>query len=176
MTKFSDKGAIVYENRTQAIATLSQGGVLVIGTKLAITDEFRMLKSEISCLLIGVTNGELRGLQLWLANGELSVTEIDEAIEANGPLSRQDRLRKERSMRAVFYVGSMDPATSITASEMYLVGGASDGPDKVRMILKPRWTFGKTNGWNWVLRNMGPAPTTGASARIEAKSFGVWLD
>ncbi len=167
------KGTIVYETRSQSLGTLGAGTSIIVGTKLAITDGYRMLKSQVKAVIDGLTATESKGFSFYLAHGDLSITEIDEAIELNGPLGRQAVVETERSMRPVFLVGAagQQHPSALEAVILDLMTGAPV------CTTKPRWTWDKDTGWNWVVRNTsGSNLTTGATCRLEAKSWGIWLE
>ncbi len=171
---FSKTGVIVRERRSQAIGTLGNLTALLIGTKLANTVSFRMLKSQLTAVITSLTagNGEGFGLMLGLAQGDLTVTQIKEAIEAQGPINPSDVPAKEHSKRAVWLLGSMerlDPADT----EGWMVDNVTNAR---RIEPKPRWTFTEGVGWNWFVWNSGAsALTTGSTIDITATNFGVWV-
>ncbi len=165
------KGVIIVEQRSQAIGTLASNTGLIIGTKLATLERFRMLKATVLCMIESHTAGELGDLRLYLADGNLNLAQIEEALESLGPLGPNDTVTADRVERAVFYVGSIN-GDMIPANEAVNFVGEGNQP---MMTIKPRWTFARTKSWNWVVYHRGPAPTTGASVRIDVKSFGVWV-
>ncbi len=163
------KGAIVYENRSQVLGTLGVDTTIIIGTKLAITKDFRMLKNEAYCVINGLNaaDGEF---VFGMAHGDLTVGEIDEALELNGPLNRYDDVSVKISMRPVFRLGATQGVGDDATEVLDKVSGAP------MCISKPRWTFGETTSWNYWIRNVGATNLiTGAIAKVEAKSFGVWF-
>ncbi len=164
------KGVIIREQRSQALASLVIDDASGIGTKLAITDDFRMLKTRVQASVTGLTAGEGVGLQLGIADGDLSNEEIDAVLAAEGPVDANDILGNQTSMRPVWIIGSINPAVADTAATFV-------GDDGSPMIeFKPRWTFGSTTSWNWFVYNRGSGTlTTGATIKINAKSFGVWI-
>lgn len=168
-----NKGAIVYESRGQALAALGANAAILIGTKLATTDDFRMLKAEVVASISGLTAGEGEGLAFGLADGDLSVTEVEEALDLNGPLARDDIVITEQAQRPVFLLGSYNPSSSGSTA-----GEFADKMSGAPFIIgKPRWTFHNNGkGWNWFVYNTGQALTTGSTVKIHAKNFGVWLE
>ncbi len=163
------KGVIIRESRSQAIGTLASQTALLIGTKLVTLERFRMLKVEMLASIIGATASELRGMWLGIADGDLSVTEIEEAIEANGPLGPNDTVIAATAERWVMMLGMVEE----TGATVRAFDKADSGGHL--LTLNPRWTFSRTKSWNYFLYNMGEAPTTGSSVLIRAKSFGVWV-
>ncbi len=161
------------ESRSQALGNLAQGGGVLISTKLAITEDFRMLKSHITCILTALTAGEAQGLGLYLINGDLSLAEAEAKIETEGPVSRHDRIGAETAERFVRKVGflgnNVDPA-STTQVFLDVHTGAP------MCTAKPRWTFGHTTSWQWMIYNHGLTLTTGATAQLKVENFGVWVE
>ena len=164
------KGVIIIEKKEQALLTLAINTGLLIATNLATLERFRMLKTELFCVLTNVAVGELGGLELYLADGDLSLTEVEEAIETNGPLGPNDTVTAAIAERAVFKVGAVPSGTG--ADEAVHLVNEDGGP---MLSINPRWTFARTKSWNWIAYNNGPAPTTGTLIKIQAKSFGVWV-
>ncbi len=167
------KGVIITELRSQAIGTLAAATALLIGTKLATVERFRMLKTECNALIFGtIAATEFGGMLLGIADGDLTVAEIEEQIEANGPLGPNDVVLSEQAMRPVFIVGAIDIGPAANNTVIMFRDVQSNAP---QIRATPRWTFARTKSWNWFLYNSGEAPTTGASVRVTAKNFGVWV-
>lgn len=164
-------GVIIMQKQEQALLTLAQNTGILIATAPAILERFRMLKAELTCTMTNVGAGELGGAELYLADGDLTLAEIEEAIEQIGPLGPNDTVAEAIAMRAVFRVASAAGDISIAEEAVHLLN-ETGGP---LLIAKPRWTFARTKAWNWVLYNNGPAPTTGTIVKISAKLFGVWV-
>ena len=164
------KGVIITETRAQTLGTLAQAAGIIVGTNLATLERFRMLKSEIALSITDVTGDEAVGLSLYLADGDLSLVEAEAAIETQGPLGPNDVINANIAMRPVFrvdatiFMAGADPIGSGAVNLGYMQG-----------TLNPRWTFARTKSWNWIVYNRGAALTTGSSARIFAKDFGVWV-
>ncbi len=167
-----DKGVIIYENRTQVLGTLAARTALLIGTKLAMTDAFRMLKSEIYASMASLTDGEESRLQLYLCHGSLTVTQIKEALDAAGPVARGALGSEELTLRPIFLAGTFVPAgTAGTEARLLAREGGSIA------MLKPRWTFPDGGvGWNWVIFNASSAGLgAGSLVAITAKNWGIWV-
>ncbi len=165
-------GVIINEKRNQALGALGQDTGIIIGTKLATLERFRMLKSEVHAVITGLTIAEGGGLALYLCDGDLSLTEIDQAIEANGPLGPNDSVQAATVERFTKLVGAMSEQMSPANFAFPLSDAKTNAP--VCVVL-PRWTFARTKSWNWVLYNHAGAIQTGATVLIMAKSFGVWV-
>ncbi len=162
-------GVIIREDTSFALGTIANKAA-VQGTALAIVEDFRMLKSEVFAVVTGLTANEGEGLLIGIANGELSAAEVGEAINAGGPLNRNDAVRTERSLRFCNLFGAiqLDNTTNIEGR----FRGEYGSP---MMIIKPRWTFSDPEGWHFFVYNQGLALTTGATLRLNATNYGVWV-
>ncbi len=169
---FAKTGVIIRERRSQSLSTLGSLTAILIGTKLANSVSFRMLKGELYAFVSGLTSGEGDGLIIGLANGNLTPAQIKACIEANGPLNPSDREQQEFAKRAVWLLGSTD--AEIDTNGFFDTDMENGAHHKI--VVKPRWTFTEGEGWNWFLWNQGPsALTTGATVEIAATNFGVWV-
>ncbi len=162
------KGVIIRESRSQALSTLAASSGILVGTNLATLERYRMLKAEVIATVTGVTSGELNGLYFGLADGDLTLTQLEEAIEGNGPLGPNDIVEMNIAERPVWFFGATDRETGTTLVFENTQGGHL-------LEIKLRWTFASTKSWNWFVYNLGVAPTTGATVFIRVKSFGVWV-
>ncbi len=165
------KGVIIQQALAQTLGTLAANTGIILGTNLATVERFRMLKSDVFCVITAGTGAELGGLELYLADGDLTLAEIEETIEANGPLGPNDITTSNRAMRPVFRVGAVVLGIAGASDAIHLRG--LDGSPLLEV--KPRWTFASVKSWNWVIYNAGLVLTTGSSANIRARSFGVWV-
>ncbi len=164
------KGVIIAESRSATLGTLGGSTGVFIGTKLAILERFRMLKSEVSLTVTNVTGDEAVGLGLYLVDGDLTLAEAEQAIETQGPLGPNDTVLAAQAMRSVFRV---DEETFMAAADP-VATGASNTALLIGKI-NPRWTYSRTKSWEWMVYNRGSALTTGSTAIIHAKNFGVWV-
>ncbi len=164
-------GVIIGESRNQLLGALAQGTGIIIGTKVGILERFRMLKSEIAATVEILTSQEGTGLQLYLVDGDLTLTEFDLSIETEGPVGPNDKVAASIVERFSTLVGACEVVDSST-TELMVKDKVSNSPV---CIVKPRWTFARTKSWNWILYNNGPTLTTGANVRIKVKNFGVWV-
>ncbi len=165
-----NKGVVIQEARSQALGALSNGSGILIGTKLAITDSFRMLKAIGNFHITGLTALEGAGLLLYLANGNLSLAEAEAQIELSGPLDRSARPEveiAERFVKLIGCTGDVDATLEQTIKDAH-----TNAPV---VVTKPRWTFGDADSWNWILYNHGQNLTTGAVCSIRVTSYGVWV-
>ncbi len=170
-----NKGVILQESRSQALLTLAASAGLLIGTKIATLERFRMLKTEMSAVVSGLTTGEIHGMRLYLIDGDLTLTEAELQIESTGPVGPSDTVAEDVSERPVFLAGTFveNGIATAGATIALCVDKITNAPV---VMLKPRWTFGRTKSWNWMIYNSTGSPlTTGATVRIINKNFGVWV-
>ncbi len=162
------KGVILRESRTQALGGLANNSGVIIGTATAILERFRMLKAELTCTVSGITSGESTGLLLYLADGDLSLAEVEAAILADGPVGPNDRVTEAIVERPTWMAGVNDHLVGDEGIFTNEMGGHL-------LVIKPRWTFARTKGWNWIIFNQGSTVTTGITVAIIDKLFGVWV-
>ncbi len=169
------KGAILREQSSQALGALAANtGILMAG--MTLTEDFRLLKSEITALIVGLTAAESTGLQLYLVQQALTLAQAEACIEANGPSGREDRPGEEQAERFVRLIGIANDDGG-GDSNVQMIGG-DDGDQGVIMRIKPRWTFPNVDSavsWNWMIYNHGVVITTGSTMKLLATHYGVWL-
>ncbi len=157
------KGAIIYEKNIITLGALANATTKKADGQIALTEDFRLIKSEIMVVAQGVAAGDAP-LCFGIADNELTEAEIAEVMEQSGPVDKNDNLRSERAMRPVWplmYLGDGDEA-DVPQDGIY---------EKVL-----RWTFSDADGWVFFIHNdTGGALTTGAVVRFRAKHFGVWV-
>ncbi len=167
------KGAILRENTTIALSTLAANTVLKVdGADLTIQEDFRLMKSKLFSNITGLTGGEGEGMLLGIADDELSVAEIAEAINAAGPLDRNDNLSKERAERPVWLIGAFESNNADATGTEGTFRGDNGGP---MIVHKLPWTFSNPEGWVFFVMNTGSTLQTGASVRVTATHYGVWV-
>lgn len=170
------KGAIVKEQTNLSLGALAGQDTVLASSSVALDADFRILKSEITCVLRGMTSLEGQGLILYMTEGDLSSTQVEENIEQNGPLRMGQQIEEEIASRWVRRVGI---TAGPTVNETERVFRNENNSGLLKLI--PRWTFrrGRTaaeGGWNWVVYNSGVTITTGASGDLVATHYGVWVD
>ncbi len=165
------QGVIIREGQTVALGALAQNAGIIVGTNLATLERFRMLKSEINAVIIALTNGEGTGLLLFLVDGDFSLAEFEASIEQSGPLGPNDSVSADLSERFSMLVGGCQ-ATDSSGNDVMVRDANTNA---VICVAKPRWTFARTKSWNWVIYNQGATLTTGSTARMKMKHFGVWV-
>ncbi len=162
------KGVIFRQSDQIVLSTLAAKSMLKQTNDPALTDSFRLIKSEGSASLQGATKVEGDGpVELWLVSDELSIAEIVETIGslAGQPKSREAIVENEQAMRPVFYLGMMEFAPIGIGGKTWL--------EWSKVI---RWTFG--DGQSFILGawNAGTgALTTGASLNFRHTAYGVWV-
>ncbi len=169
------KGAILKEQVTFALAGLAGQDLVQADSAISLDGDFRILKTDLTCVITGLTAGEGNGLILYMAQGELSAAEQEANIETNGPVSSQDRTNAELAERWVRRLAILSGNTA-TNTERVMRNENNGGLLK----FQPRWTFKRrrtasSGGWNWSIYNDGVTITTGATARILATHYGVWV-
>ncbi len=163
-------GVMIRENNSLALGALAAAD-LISFPAIAVTEDFRMLKSESIAFVAGLTAGEGIGLIFGLADGELSDAEIEEALEVNGPLDRNDRLNYERATRPVWPLSTFQIVDGGGLAQQFI--GSNGGPF---VEWKKRWTFSSPEGFKfWIYNDAGTPLTTGATARVLATHYGVWV-
>ncbi len=167
----NNTGVIIRDNSAIALSTLGGESAIVITTDIVWGEDFRLLKTEFMALVEGLTAGQGSGLVIGIADGELTSTEIEECLQADGPGDRNDNLLTERANRPVWLIGAVIPG-SPSADELRFIGH-NGGP---LMEWKKRWTFSNPEGLEFFVYNQsGVALTTGATVRLDATHYGVWL-
>jgi len=164
------KGAMIRENNSLTVGTLLAAD-LVSMPAIAVTEDFRILKTEVYAHIEGLTAGEGIGLILGIADAELSDTEIEEALEINGPLDRNDRLSYEKVTRPVWPIAALEIVDAGGLAQRFI--GLNGGP---MIEWKKRWTFSSPEGFEFWLYNDGVGTiTTGATLKVLATHYGVWV-
>ncbi len=169
------KGAIITEKDVITLAALANAVAIKQANPLAITDDFRILKSEYSISLTNLGAVDDLPIDIYMVNNDINVAGIAGAITAQGPLNKSDRNLAELAERGVFLLGTFSANDQIP-----VVGGTYSllGPKGQRGVVEKnvRWTFTKGVGWSLAAFNAsGGVLATGAVVRFSAKHFGVWV-
>ncbi len=169
------KGAIVKEQTVVTLGAIAGQDYVIANSNVQLDEDFRILKSEITAVITEVTSLEGNGLILYMQEGSLSAAEGEANIEQNGPLRRGDQTAEEIASRWVRRVG-MTLGPSVNETERVFTNEYGGGLLKIN----PRWTFTRaraaaSGGWDWGVYNDGVTLTTGASVRVIATHYGVWL-
>ncbi len=166
------KGVMIIENPTVALGALAAGTAILLTGGVTIQEDFRILRSDIMALIAGLTAGEGIGLLFGIANGELSATEIAQALLVEGPVDRNDAVSNERAGRNVKVLSALDLYGNPSATAG-LLRGENGGPI---IQSKHRWTYSDPEGWNFFVFNASAGTlTTGSVCDVNVKHFGVWV-
>ncbi len=169
------KGVIVKEKRSITLGALAADDVFVQPSGVLLDGDLRILKSEITAVLRGVTSLEGQGLILYMCNGDLSDADIEANIEGNGPVASNDRDRQEFANRWVRRVG-ITIGSTVNETERVFRNKYGGG----LLEINPRWTFVRRRtvgdgGWSWAVYNSGVVLTTGVVVDLLATHYGVWV-
>lgn len=155
------KGVIIRDTDLITLGALASNAVVKQSNALAIEDDFRIIKLEVLPNVELMTAGEGQ-VVFGIADDELTVTEIAEALVVDGPVDRNDRVKDEQASRPVWALCQMN-----NPNEM---------PNNGMPIEKTlRWTFSNPEGWAFFAFNVGATLTTGGVIRFQAKFYGVWV-
>ncbi len=168
-----DKKGVIFEQEDAiTLLTLASETALAQDNIPAMTDSLRIIKSEGMASIEGATLVDGDGpIRLYLASGDLTMTEIAEKIAqgggaAGGPLARDDITSGEEMLRPVFYLGMIDFRSQTDTAPT----------PRLEWSKTIRWTFGDTAGFQLVAWNHGSgALTTGGKLRFHHTAFGVWV-
>lgn len=158
------KGVILKNADSITVGALADGAAIKQGTPLALTEDFRLIKADIWVQLTGTVNAN-ENIYIGIADNELSVTEIAEAIIADGPLDRNDRLVEEQATRPVWVCAAtgghgVQPFDGLTVHFEKVI----------------RWTFSNSEGFTlFAFNSSGAAITTGVVMKVIATYYGVWV-
>ncbi len=164
MTKFSDNSmaSIVWEGVNIAPGTLAEDSFKSTASKIDASrlQGFRVLKTEYFGAVNGMTTGE-GPLVLVLAH-DMSQVEMKECFDAN-PQRSNDLAASEQARRPMWPL------------EILQANSDGDGKAFFQGVAKIGWSIPEGTDLFWAVVNLGAALTTGATVRILAKHFGVWL-
>ncbi len=168
-------GAIVKEQTAFSLGAIAADDLQGANSAVQLDSDFRILRSDITAVLTGMTSLEGQGLILYMAEGDLTDADSELNIEQNGPLRMGQQVEEEIADRWVRRVG-ITVGPTVNETERVVRGEGNSG----LLSIEPRWTFrrGRTatnGGWNWLIYNSGIAITTGGSCKIIATHYGVWV-
>ncbi len=169
------KGAIVKEKTNLTIGALAAQALIGVNSDVLLDMDFRILRSDITCVLEGITSLEGTGLILYMWEGDLTDAQAEANIEQDGPRRLGDKVEEEIASRWVRRV-AITIGPTVNETERVFTNKYGGG----LLDIEPRWTFrrGRTaslGGWNWGVYNDGATLTSGATARIMATHYGVWV-
>ncbi len=166
------KGVIMTEHPNTPLGTLANETGLVLSSDEAgpsILERFRIIKSEITAEIQAATAASGDGpLEVIMFDGAFSLAEISAAILAVGPSGPNEQVEIELSERWWKSFGLISFAGEAAGPGALLQEG---------MVVEKtiRWTFARAKGWRFLIWNWGTALTTGSTALVRAKHFGVWV-
>ncbi len=169
------RGVIVHERTDVTLAGLAGQDMALQGSNVALDEDFRILKTELTATMRGVTSLEGAGLILYMIEGDVDAASAEANVELNGPVSRGDPAAEEIASRWVRRVAT-SPNNVVNATERMFLN--EHGGSLINF--KPRWTFirrrtAAEGGWNWGVYNDGVTLTTGTVVAILATHYGVWV-
>ncbi len=169
------KGAIVKEQTSITLAGLAGQDMAGNDSSVLLDMDFRILRSDVTAVIRGMTSLEGVGLILYMTEGDLSVSEAEVNVEQNGPVRLGSQIEEEVASRWVRRVGvTMGPTVNETERVFINKYGSP------MLEVTPRWTFRRARtsgegGWNWAVYNSGVTLTTGGIVDLTATHYGVWV-
>ncbi len=161
----SNFGVIKFQTQ---LALGALGTDVVISVNLtALTQSFYCISADCLWALRAIDAGDLP-MTVGFSNGDLSVTEIAESLDAN-PVSQSDIIAIERTRRPVRYAGQF----AHEAASVPLVIQIDEG----RMV-RTKLKFAVREGNElaaWIRNQSAAALTAGAVLEISGKIYGRWL-
>ncbi len=166
--------AILRSKESIALLTLAADTAITLGSGITITQNLFMTALECLGQIDGLTAGEGHGLLIGIANADLSVTEIQEALLVDGPVDLNDKVKAERASRFVKLFGGVGTMgqQGASAQSLPLVGEHGGRLMKVN----PKWLFtAASGGFQMFIWNNGATLTTGAVVDIQNVFYGSWI-
>lgn len=166
------RGVIITNLDSTTHGAMAANTVNLVGTPLVLTEDFRMLRLEVFAGQSSVTAGQGLNQIFGIADGNLSQSVIENAIEVGTPTGPEagQMGNAEVGLRPVYLLGGCE----VRADQTSTVFRGDDGG--LRMIWKKRWTFSRPTAWQFFVYNNGAAMTTGAITKFVMKAFGVWVE
>ncbi len=155
--------AVIPRDFTFALGTLANDTVVFETSPITLEQDLQFVSGDFWCSYNNHTAGE-GPLEIGLATEDLTVTEVEEALEAQ-PLSQFDVPAIEHARRPVRTIGVFPGL----ATEETLNDGKS-----IRKRLTVQIPAGKALPKIWVMNRSGAALTTGTIVHIRGKWYGRW--
>ncbi len=145
------------------LGTLAQNAVVTVDlTALGVT-EYQVVSADLIWSIEGMASVD-GPVQVGLANGDLSGTEITEKLDANSS-SASDVIARERQRRPVRQVGQIGEVGGTGARVL------NDGKP-IRTKFRTKLATGiELEAW---VRNLAAALVTGATVHINGQVYGYW--
>ena len=149
-----------------SLASLYAETLQQVVSSAGIEDDFMIVLIELIAQTASMAGG-VGPILLVIYDDELSDAEVEEALQVNGPVDRNDRLLTERITRPVWIV------SALTGSGLFT------GPNGETVIRwKPpggRWTFSDGEGWALGVYNLGDSNFTAGIIKASMTAFGRWI-
>ncbi len=160
------KGVVIKgDSGPTALGTLAAKTALQVAL-FPVTEDFRLLKLESHWTGRQFTVPDDQVL-IGIADAELSVAEIAESINADGPNGRNDNLGMEQAERPVWLLEGVLPG----------INNSNDGTTGyIYNEWKKRWTFSDPDGFQFFVWNPDIDPlVTGSAVGVIFTGYGVWV-
>ncbi len=158
--KYNSRFQVLPVQNVLNLSTLADATV-VTSSITAITDDFWVQSADLTWTIDGNTAGEAP-IFVGLNNGDLSVTEIKEALQAL-PASRSDIVSRERARRPVRRVGGFSGQS----------GQSLNDGKPIRTTIK-MYLAESTELEMFALNNSGATLTTGGVIDVYGVLYGEW--
>ncbi len=162
--KFNSKFQVIPVNATIALGTLASETALLQNLTI-LQDDFWAQSADLIWAIHDLTPGQ-DPIAVGLANGDLSVAEVKEALNAS-PVSRSDIVARERARRPIRKVGQFSSQDASSSSNRLNDGKA------IRTTVKMYMAEG-TELNAFAFNQSGAALTTGAIVRVWGDIYGEW--
>lgn len=160
-----NKGQILINGDIISLGTLADRTALKQDNPRTFAEDFRLIKIEGFVSYQKKAAAENFGpIYFGVCSNELTVAEIKECLDVDGPIDRDDRSNEEKATRPVWLLAQFGPSEDEGAFLHATI-------DKTI-----RWTFCQTEGHCYFAFNhSGAALNTADIIRFQVKEFGVWV-
>ncbi len=148
-----------------AIGALSPLDVGELSITNAVTDPLRIISANLTYKISDLGAAIDDGFEIGLAHGDYSATEIEECLEAQASIDRNDKIALEQANRLVRSIGQME-GDAVAGGGLTLNSGM---PVKTKL----NWYIGSGQTLAlWVRNGSGVVWTTGANAIVQGD---IWV-
>ncbi len=154
----------VNEVGSVSLATLNVNtGILLGGPSMTASGKILSLRGTLAISIMTAGDGPH---EAYIMNKSISLTELEEYLEAQGPTGPEDTVNSERASRGrrIRYLGPMTPRGNGTVAVLSMMNFSLSGL---------RFSAAK-DGWQWAVYNRGQQMTTGSVLRVRMTSFVQW--